>query len=145
MQAKWLLKGVLKARNAVHDERGALMVEFAITAPFFLILMIGTFDLARLFWVKNIMQYAVQQSARHAMVNPSVSQTTLETYADNSAGTMFSGITFTADVPGTDVVGGVYYRTISANYNFNYYIPIINLSNIPLTARSRVPVNPPTS
>jgi len=143
MIAKWIRKGISKARNAVHNERGSLAVEFALTAPFFLILIIGILDLGRLFWVKNIMQFSVEQTARYAMVNPSSTAVTLTTYADTKAGTMFTGITFVADAPGTDVVGGINYRTISASYNFDYYIPIIPLNNIPLSSSTRIPVNTP--
>lgn len=143
MIAKWIYKGISKGRNAVRNERGALAVEFALTAPFFLILIIGILDLGRLFWVKNIMQFSVEQTARYAMVNPSSTAATLTTYADTKAGTMFTGITFAADTPGTDVVGGINYRTISASYNFDYYIPIIPLSNIPLSSSTRIPVNTP--
>jgi hypothetical protein len=54
---------------------------------------------------------------------------------------MFAGITFTGDTPGTDVVGGVSYRTISASYTFNYMLPLVTLSDIPLSATIRTPVN----
>lgn len=143
MIAQWIRKGILKARRMVRNERGALAVEFALTAPFFLILIIGILDLGRLFWVKNIMQFSVEQTARYAMVNPSSTAAALVTYADTKAGTMFSGITFNADAPGTDVVGGINYRTISASYSFDYYIPIISLNNIPLNSSTRIPVNTP--
>ena len=52
-----------------RDTRGAMVVEFAILAPIFLILVLGIIDFGRLFWVKSTMQFAVEQTARYAMVN----------------------------------------------------------------------------
>jgi len=140
MAAKFVLKGIDKARSAVRSERGATAVEFALVVPFFLIFTIGIIDLGRLFYIKNIMHHIVEQTSRYAMVNPTITQATLETYADTRAAEMFSGITFSADALGTDVVSGVTYRTITANYTFSYIIPLVNLNNVPLTAKSRVPV-----
>jgi len=138
-----LLKGITKARGAVQNERGATAVEFALVAPIFLIFVIGIIDLGRLFFIKNVMQSTVEQSARYAMVNPSASQAALEAYADARALSMFSGITFAADVPASDVVAGVYYRTITATYTFSYMTPIVTVGDVALTAKSRIPVNTP--
>lgn len=134
------LKGFIKGRRG---ERGVTAVEFALVAPVFLMFMLGIIDLGRLFWVKNLMQYAVEQTTRFAMVNPSATQNALEAYADGQVSGLFTGITFTADAPGTDVdvTTGVYYRTVSASYSFNYLIPLVTLSDIPLSASSRTPVN----
>lgn len=143
MTGRWLLKGITKARGAVHNERGATAVEFALVAPIFLIFVIGIIDLGRLFYIKNIMQSTVEQCARYAMVNPSATQATVEAYADAWAASMYSDITFVADAPGTDVVGGIYYRTITATYTFSYMTPIVTVGDVVLTAKSRIPVNTP--
>lgn len=122
-------------------ERGATAVEFALVAPVFLLFVLGIMDLGRLFYIKNIMQYAVEQAARHAMVNPTITQTALETFAENQAATLFSDITFSADAPGTDVAGGVTYRTITADYTFSYMLPLMPAGDVPLNVISRTPVN----
>ena len=143
MRARWLLNGITKARGAVHSDRGATAVEFALVAPIFLIFVIGIIDLGRLFYIKNVMQSTVEQSARYAMVNPSASQSALEAYANTRATSLFSGITFVADAPGTDVVNSINYRTITASYAFQYMTPIVTVGDVALTAKSRVPVNTP--
>lgn len=124
-----------------RGERGATAVEFALVAPVFLMFVLGLMDLGRLFYIKNLMQYAVGQSARYVVVNPTITQSALETYAQSQVSSMFGDITFTADVPGTDVVGSVSYRTISASYTFNYMLPLVTLTDIPLSATIRTPVN----
>jgi Flp pilus assembly protein TadG len=138
MKGRRLLRGFTQGRSG---ERGATAVEFALVAPVFLLFVLGIMDLGRLFYIKNIMQYAVEQAARYVMVNPTISQTALETYAENQAATLFSEITFTADAPGTDVVGEVTYRTISADYTFNYMMPLMPVGDVPLNVISRTPVN----
>ena len=139
MTSRWLLKGILKRPNAVRDERGATAVEFALVAPIFLMFVIGMFDLGRLFFIKNTMQYTVEQTARYAMVNPTLTETELETYATTEGDKMFTGITFTAEAT---VVGTVNYRNITASYSFDFLMPLVNLTGIPLVAKSRTPVNP---
>lgn len=140
MKRRRYLKSFIKGRRG---ERGVTAVEFALVAPIFLLFVLGIIDLGRLFYVKNLMQYAVEQTTRYAMVNPSASPATLEAYAQNQISGMFTGIVFTADTPGSDVAGGVNYRTVSAGYTFNYLMPLVTLSDVPLAASSRTPVNTP--
>lgn len=132
------LHAFIKGRRA---ERGATAVEFALVSIVFLMFMLGIIDLGRLFWVKNLMQYGVEQTARYAMVNPTASASALETYAEGQVGNLFSGITFTADEPGADVVDDINFRTVSAAYTFNYIMPFVTLNDIPLSASIRTPVN----
>lgn len=138
MKSRRYLKGFVQGRRG---ERGATAVEFALVAPVFLLFVLGIIDLGRLFYIKNIMQYAVEQTARYAMVHPTASQVGLETYASAQADPLFAGITFIADVPGTDVVGGVSYRSISASYTFSYMTPLITVNDVALSSNSRTPVN----
>lgn len=131
-------KGFIKGPRG---ERGATAVEFALVAPVFLLFVLGIIDLGRLFWVKNLMQYGVGETARWVMVHPSELRADVITHADEVVEGMFTGIIFDADVPGTDIVGGISYRTISASYTFNYMMPFVTLTDILLSASSRTPVN----
>lgn len=123
--------------KAKRSTRGATAVEFALVAPVFLLFVLGIIDFGRLFWVKNMMQYATEQTARYAMVTPSASLGALETYADDVAGGMVDGITFTA---ATETIDDIDYRTISASYSFEFMMPLIG-STLALSAKSRTPVN----
>lgn len=118
--------------------RGATAVEFALVAPIFLLFVLGIIDLGRLFFVKNLMQYATEQTARYAMVNPTATNIQLETYADDEIASLFTGVTFNAD---TETIDGVEFITITASYTFNYVMPFITLGDVPLSAKSRTPVN----
>ncbi|WP_420605199.1 TadE/TadG family type IV pilus assembly protein [Novosphingopyxis sp.] len=47
-----------------HDERGATIIEFAIIAPTFLLLLIGTFDLGHQVYLRAVLNGAIQQASR---------------------------------------------------------------------------------
>ncbi|SFP96832.1 TadE/TadG family type IV pilus assembly protein [Sphingomonas rubra] len=55
---------VFFAPRLLGDRRGATIVEFAIIAPTFLMLLIGAFDLAHQLYMISAMQGAVQKAAR---------------------------------------------------------------------------------
>jgi len=118
--------------------RGATAVEFALVAPIFLMFVLGIIDLGRLFFVKNLMQYATEQTARYAMVTPTATVAELETYAEDEIAALFSGITFTAD---TETIDAIQFRTITATYTFSYMMPLIALDDALLSAKSRTPIN----
>lgn len=56
------------------DKRGTALIEFALTAPVFLLILMGVFDYCWQLYAKQVLQGAVSQSARLS---------TLETYADD--------------------------------------------------------------
>lgn len=46
------------------DNRGAVFIEFALIAPVFLMLVIGTFDIGQMAYAKSVLEGAVQKAAR---------------------------------------------------------------------------------
>lgn len=129
-----LLRTFVSGRRA---ERGATAVEFALVAPVFLLFVLGIADFGRLFWVKNLMQYGAEQTARYAMVTPSATTADLATYADGEVGNLQGGISWTV---GTETIDGVEYRIITASNTFTFLMPLLN-SNLALEAMSRTPIN----
>jgi len=63
-------------RRVAEDRSGVTVVEFALVAPVFLLLLMGIFDIGHMAYVRSVLQGAVQQVARSA---------TLET-ADTATG-----------------------------------------------------------
>ena len=56
------------SRRAVRPrEQGGTMVEFAIVASLFLLVLMAIIDLGLLFWVNLTMQYAVREGVRYAI------------------------------------------------------------------------------
>lgn len=120
-----------------RGERGATALEFALVAPVFLLFILGIVDFGRLFWVKNLMQYGAEQTARYAMVSPSATDTDLETYANTEVGDLQDGIAYAVN---TETIDGVKYRIITASSTFKFLMPLLT-SDLALGAKARTPVN----
>lgn len=56
-----ILRSVGRLRR---DERGNALTEFAIVAPVFLTLLLGTFDIGQMVYAKSVLNGAVEQAAR---------------------------------------------------------------------------------
>lgn len=137
MKLNWRQKERNFIRRVGRSTVGSVAVEFAITVPFFLIVLVGITDFARLYFAKSTMQFAVEETSRYAMVNPTVSTSALVAYAEGKGGAV-SGITFTA---ASSTSGGINFRTITATYTYTYLMPILPLGTIPLSAQSATPIN----
>lgn len=57
--------------RAVLAQRGATIIEFAIIAPAFLMLMIGIIELSMVYFANLTMQHAVREGARYAVTGQS--------------------------------------------------------------------------
>jgi len=123
--------------NKLRDDSGAMVVEFALVAPVFLIFTIGVIDFGRAYWVKSTMQFAVEQTARFAMVNPSASLVTLHSKAVAEGGTV-SGATYTVTA---STASGMNFITVQGSYPFSFLIPIIPMGDVTLTAKSSTPIS----
>ncbi|OHC73421.1 MAG: hypothetical protein A3G18_04950 [Rhodospirillales bacterium RIFCSPLOWO2_12_FULL_58_28] len=126
---------IRKCRN------GATAVEFALVAPVFLLMIAIIMELGRVLWIKNTMQYAVEEAGRYAMVNPS---TVTETYLEDTLGPSkvigaFSGaVTFTATLDNAVTPNTM---TIVASYTYTPVIGLVPGVSVPLSSLSVVPLN----
>lgn len=119
-------------------KRGVTAVEFAILAPVFLMITLGVFEVGRAMLIRGMLQYSVEEAGRFAMANPTASTTTVEARAVASAPIpLLTTDNFTV----TSVVSGtITFVTISGTFNFSVLVPIVPISDINFTAKSRVPV-----
>lgn len=51
-----------------RPERGATVVEFAIAAPIFFLLLLGTFEFGRYYYVQHTIQFGTREGTRLALV-----------------------------------------------------------------------------
>lgn len=58
----------MTARPLLRDVRGATAVEFALIAPTFLLMLMGTYDLGYSLYVNSMLQGAIQQAARNSTI-----------------------------------------------------------------------------
>ena len=65
---------MLRRLNAKSDQRGATLVEFAIGATVFLMVMFGVIEFGRLLWTHNALTDAARRATRYAVNKPANSQ-----------------------------------------------------------------------
>jgi len=107
-------------RSTPSSRRGAAVVEFAIVAPLFLLLVFGIIEFGRMVMVQQVITNAAREGARQGIVPGSSSSqvnNTVSTYLngtsiggatttvspDPAAATYGQGITVTVSVPFTSV------------------------------------------
>jgi Flp pilus assembly protein TadG len=125
-------------RNALRrssDERGAVLVEFALVLPLLLILVFGMLEFGKAFnyWIDTT--HLANEAARWAVVNHNPGAGTLQEYVKGQANTLELRDGGTASIPsgdeaevcisfpsGTDNVGDPVQVTVTATY---HWIPFV--------------------
>lgn len=121
--------------------KGTAAIEFAFVAPIFIIMIMGIFEIGRAMWIKATMQYALEETARYAIVNASASTSSLEAYAESKiSGVFVDGAAVTVSAS-TSISGGVTYMLITASYTFTVLVPIVKIPSVTLQARSQIPIS----
>ena len=59
-------------RRLLRDQRGGSVVEFALTLPLFLTLLLGVIESGLLLWTQLGIQHGAEMAARCASVNPAL-------------------------------------------------------------------------
>ncbi len=123
---------------------GSVAIEFAVLLPVFLALIYGLFEFARIAWTQTTLEYAVEEAARFAMVNPTASATQITDVAnDSAAGLDVAEIQFTAIF--VTLPGGAQVVTVDGTYNFVPIVKIVGVGTFDITSTARMPiVLPPT-
>jgi Flp pilus assembly protein TadG len=99
-----------------RSERGVALVEFALVAPLFMLLLLGMIDLGKAFnyWID--MTHMANQGARLAVVNYHPASGTLQNYICASADTSELKNGGTASVSGDNQTGGLKGVSICITY-----------------------------
>ena len=132
------MRRLLQALRA--DRRGAAAIEFAIVGPLLFTLLLGIVEMGRMFYVRESLEYAIEQAARYYMVNPSATQDAVTTVLRNAmAGGMGSGIPAPqyTDVSSCNGNSAVTCTTITATYTFVSVASFLKLGNPVLRASAQ--------
>jgi Flp pilus assembly protein TadG len=116
--------------------RGASALEVAAIMPVAIAFLLGTVEFGRVYWSRSSLQFAVDQTGRHAMANPGLGNEALRSYLRGQAiGLDPNAIAVSFS---SDTVGGVGFVTINATTPFNF-IAYFALGPIQLRGSVRVP------
>lgn len=122
------------------SRRGSTAVEFAVAAPVLFLFLFGVFEFGRLFWTRNSLQFAVEESGRYAMVNNTASDDQISAYVlERLPGLNADDVQVHVH---PEAVGVANFVTITATMQFRFATQFLDYSPIMLTGRSRVPRDP---
>ncbi|HEX3652185.1 MAG TPA: TadE/TadG family type IV pilus assembly protein [Rhizomicrobium sp.] len=117
------------------NQQGTSAIEFAFTAPIFMILIFVIIDAGLALWTQFGLENGVEAAARCAVVTPTTcaSQANIQSYAAaNSLGITVPGSTFTFTLASCG-------DQVSASYPYAFYSRYLGAPSITLTAASCFP------
>lgn len=118
-----------------HQERGSTLVEFAIGASVFLMVMFAVIEFGRALWVHNALSDAARRGARYAVTHSSADVDAVKNvvvYDDPAGGTkpLVDSLTtgnVNVDYSNFGLSGGT--ATVSiTGYQFNFVFPVVSTS-----------------
>lgn len=122
------------ARNSLlRNRRGGPAVEFALILPPLLLLMFGIFEIGRVLWTQNALNYSVEEAARCASIDTLTCDSTsaIQSYAASRSGAKLTATVFSVTTPSCG-------NQVAASYPTVLDIPFFDYS-ITLTARACYP------
>lgn len=128
-------------RRARGPRAGATAVEFALVAPLFIALAVGTIEMGRMIWVQNTLDTAVQSAGRFASVYTDATENDIIAKARDSVALDMTDATFT--VTNSTTEKGLRYVTVSVSHRVSLFVPFTDLiigSGVTLAASARYPV-----
>ena len=124
-----------RTKKSRQGECGAALVEFAIGATVFLMVMFAVIEFGRALWVHNALADAARRGARYAVVNNAGSSEAVKNivvYGDAAGGTTpvvnnLSTANVSVTYSGFGLSGGT--ATVSiTNYQFQFVLPLVSTS-----------------
>lgn len=120
-------------RNLGPARDGAAAIEFAMAAPFLILLLVGILQVGLMFLAKNGLQHAVEAGARYATIYPSPTDSQISQKMLASAyGLESSGISGPTFARGT-TTSGAKYINIAMTYSMTPDFIFFNSPAIELT------------
>lgn len=126
---------IMAAARLPRDCRGSTAVEFAMVLPLLVAVVFGVLEFGRAMWMRQSMQFAVEEAARYALANTTASATAISTIASARLATVGpdAGIAVATTLDANAV-------TVTASADFQTIVPgLLPAGAVTLTARSRLP------
>lgn len=127
-------------RRFVRDAAGASAVEFALVIPIFATFLFGTIQTGMALYKANTVQFALEQTARHVMVNQSMTQSQVQAYFNGELDDIISESVTVSYAVSTS--GDVPIASFAASYTHEFVIPFIPTFEVTFDAAAEVPLEP---
>jgi Flp pilus assembly protein TadG len=115
-------------RRFIQDKSGGAVMEFALLGPVILMFMIGFFQVAWAMYCASSVRYALHNSARALVLDPSISQDQFQTMVRSAVTPLAAqnvSVTLTKTSPNT----GLQLSTATATYSYQIVIPFVPTYN----------------
>lgn len=91
-----MMRRLRKCLRLRKDEKGNTVVEFAMVAPVFIVMLIGVFDVAHTLYTSSVLQGVMQKAGRDfTLENSGSNKTTLESYVTDQVNIIAPSATVT--------------------------------------------------
>ena len=114
--------------KAARDTSGGTALEFALLGPVFLVLLIGFFQVAWAMYCASSVRYALHNSARNLVLNPTMSQSDFQTLVQSAVSPLTSS-NVTVTLSRTYPSSGLQLAQATATYSYQIVIPFIPTYN----------------
>ncbi|HXF50068.1 MAG TPA: TadE/TadG family type IV pilus assembly protein [Dehalococcoidia bacterium] len=122
------------------DHRGQSLVEFAVVAPVFLMIVLGLVDGARAVWHYNTLAQATREGTRYAIVRSGATASQIESVVrEHASGLDQNDLTVTVSFPDGDSKPGDRVD-VRASYRFDPLFDLVGLPGITMTSSSRMTI-----
>jgi Flp pilus assembly protein TadG len=126
-------------RGIFRNQSGGAFIEFAIAGPVVLLAVMGCLEFGRYFWIRNTLEYAVEEAGRYAILNKTATESDIQTQVRSKVmGVDPSTISVSVvSTTGTNVT----YKTITAtSTGVSLVSGFLPMRTLALSAQTRVPV-----
>jgi Flp pilus assembly protein TadG len=121
-------KAPSSGRGFLGNRSGGAALEFALLGPVFLLFIIGLFQVCWAMYCSSSVRYALHNSARALVLNPSMSQSDFQALVTSAVTPLVAqnvAVTLVKTSPGN----GLQLSTATATYNYQIVIPFIPTYN----------------
>jgi Flp pilus assembly protein TadG len=124
-----------------RNRQGTVAVEFAMVAVLFLTFLFGIIEVGRVFWTWNTLQYAVEDTARYAIVHQSATNSDLVTYAAGRMAGIKVDTSKLSVTTANTTISGISFIEVTGTYAYKSIVPFLPaaMNTINLTAEAKVP------
>lgn len=108
---------IFRLLNQLRDERGAAIIEFAISIPIMTLFMWGIFQFAMILEAQAGMQHALGEAARYATIYPTPTDTQIQAKITSAKFGLGNGTWSTPVIDNTHAGSPDYYKVITVQYS----------------------------
>ena len=126
-----------RLRSFARDRSGVTVLEFALSAPFTLMMLLGIIEFGRAIFTYGMMLFAAEEATRWAIVNYDATPSQIEARAAAAIdlAILKENATIVATNP-IDPASQTRNVSVTVTYDFQASLPFVNVGQIPLTAVS---------